>query len=126
MGEKTVAQKGHVKPGTTIGVINPVAGIVESLGLPDNVIFVEPASAQLVFLFVSTRAELEAQMPPAVENLAPSAAIWVFYRKGSKTAGLDMNRDSVWAIAEKLDMRPLGLVSIDDSWSAFRLRRHTP
>jgi len=47
----------------------------------------------------------------------------VFFRKGSKNAGLDMNRDTVWAVAEKLDMRPLGLVGINEMWSAFRLRR---
>jgi hypothetical protein len=75
-----------------------------------------------VFLFVSAHAELEEQMPPAVAALAPGAAIWVFYRRGSRAAGLDMNRDSIWAIAEKLDMRPLGLVGVDDTWSAFRLR----
>jgi len=120
--EKTVAEKAHVKPGTTIAVLNRVPGVVESLGLPEGVAFVESADAQLVFLFVSTCAELEAQMPPAVATLAPKAAIWVFYRKGSKAAGLDMNRDSVWAIAEKMDLRPLGLVGIDDTWSAFRLR----
>ena len=123
MTQKTVAEKARIKPGTAIAVLNRVPGIVESLGLPEDVAFVEPAEAQLVFLFVSTRAELEAQMPPAVAGLAPKAAIWVFYRKGSKAAGLDMNRDSIWAIAEKLDMRPLGLVGVDDSWSAFRLRR---
>jgi hypothetical protein len=75
-----------------------------------------------VFLFASTSGELEAKMPPAVAGLAPGAALWVFFRKGSKAAGLDMNRDSVWAVAERLDLRPLGLVSIDDTWSAFRLR----
>jgi hypothetical protein len=48
--------------------------------------------------------------------------IWIFFRKGSKAAGLDMNRNSIWAIAERLDMRPIGIVSIDDDWSAFRLR----
>jgi len=122
MTDKTVAEKARVKPGTTIAVLNRAPGVVESLGLPDDVAFVEPGAAQLVFLFVGTCAELEAQMPPAVAGLAPKAAIWVFYRKGSKTAGLDMNRDSVWAIAERLDMRPLGLVGIDDTWSAFRLR----
>jgi len=31
-----------------------------------------------------------------------------------------MNRDSVWAIAERMDMQPLGLVGIDGTWSAFR------
>ncbi len=122
MTDKTVAQKARLKPGTSIAVLNRVPGIVESLGLPGNVTFVDPADAELVFLFVNTRAELEAQMPSVVASLAPKAALWVFYRKGSKTAGLDMNRDSVWAIAERMDMRPLGLVGIDETWSAFRLR----
>ena len=123
MTGKTVAEKARIKAGSTIAVLNPVPGIVESLGLPGDVAFVDPSEAQLVFLFVSTRAELEARMPPAVAGLAAEAAIWVFYRKGSGPAGLDMNRDDVWGIADGLGLRPLGLVSIDDSWSAFRLRR---
>ena len=123
MSDKTVAQKGRIKPGTTIAVINRVPGIIESLGLPEDVAFVKPADAQLVFLFVRTRAELEAKMPPAVAALGPASAIWVFFRKGSRDAGLDMNRDTVWGVAEKLDMRPVGLVGINDMWSAFRLRR---
>ena len=122
MTAKTVAQKARLKPGTTIAVLDPVPGVVESLGLPGDVEFVEPAEAQLVFLFVGTRAELESRMPPAVAALAPGAALWVFYRKGSKAAGLDMSRDDVWALAEKLGLRPLGLLGIDDTWSAFRLR----
>jgi hypothetical protein len=122
MTEKTAAQKARIKPGTTIAVLNPVPGIVESLGLPADVTFVDSSVAQLVFLFVRTCAELEELMPPAVADLAPKSSIWVFYRKGSKAAGLDMNRDSIWALAEKLGMRPLGLIGIDDDWSAFRLR----
>lgn len=125
MAEKTVAQKARIKPGTTVAVLNPAPGVVESLGLPADVSFVGPTEAELVFLFVNTHAELDTLMPPTVAGLAPGAAIWVFYRKGSKTAGLDMNRDSIWAIAEKLEMRPLGLVGIDDTWSAFRLRPST-
>jgi hypothetical protein len=120
--DRTVAQKAHVKPGTTIAVLNEAAGVVESLGLPDGITFVGPGEAQLVFLFVNTRAELEARMPPAVAALAPKARMWVFYRKGAKAAGLDMSRDAVWAVAERLGMRPLGLVGVDDTWSAFRLR----
>src|SRR5258707_14523944 len=123
VSDKTVAQKARVKPGATIAVINRVPGIVESLGLPKDVTFVKAADAQLVFLFVRTRAELEAQMPRAVAALSPASAIWVFFRKGSRDAGLDMNRDTVWAVADKLDMRPLGLVGVNETWSAFRLRR---
>jgi hypothetical protein len=122
MPGKTVAQKARLKPGTSIAVLNPAPGIVESLGLPPDTSFVEPDNAQLVLLFVNTRTELETSMPSAVAGLAPGAMIWVFYRKGSRAAGLDMSRDSVWAIAEQLDLRPLGLLSIDETWSAFRLR----
>jgi hypothetical protein len=122
LAKKTVAQKAHVNPGTAIAVLNRVPRIVESLGLPRDVTFVQPKNAQLVFLFAQTRKELDAQLPRAVKQLGPGAAVWVFFKKGAKDAGLDMNRDTVWAAAEKLDMRPLGLLSIDDTWSAFRLR----
>jgi len=122
MPEKSAAEKARIKPGTTIAVLNSVPGVVESMGLPEGVSFEAPSKAQIVLLFVSTRAELEAQMPPAVAALAPGAVIWVCFRKGSSAAGLDMNRDSVWAVAEKLGMRPLGLIGIDETWSAFRLR----
>jgi hypothetical protein len=33
-----------------------------------------------------------------------------------------MNRDDVWAAAEALGLRPIGLVSVDETWSVFRLR----
>jgi hypothetical protein len=121
--EKSVAQKAHVKPAATVAVLNPVPGVVESLGLPETVEFVEPRHAQLVFLFTSTRSELEAQMPSAVAQLGPDSAIWVFFQKGSKAAGLDMNRDSVWAVAERLDLRPLGIIGVDETWAVFRFRR---
>jgi hypothetical protein len=123
VSDKTVAQKARIEPGTTPAVINGVPGIVESLGLPEGVSFVKHAEAHLVFLFARTRGELEETMPPAVAALGPASAIWVFFRKGSKDAGLDMNRNTVWLVAETLNMRPLGLVGINDTWSAFRLRR---
>lgn len=123
MADKTVAQKGRVKAGTTIAVINRVPSVVKRLGLPEGVTFVRPTKAELVFLFVRTRAELKRLMPPAVAALGPASVIWVFFRKGSKDAGLDMNRDTVWAVAEKLGLRPLGLVGVDETWSAFRLRK---
>jgi len=122
VSDKSVAQKAHIKPGTSIALIGEVPGVVGSLGLPPDVEFVEPGGADLVFLFVRNRAELESAMPPALSDLPLGAALWVFFRKGAKSSGLDMSRDDVWAIAEGADMRPLGLVSIDDTWTAFRFR----
>ena len=122
MTAKSVAEKARVKPATTVAVLNSVPAVVESLGLPKDVTYVDKGKAELVFLFVNSRVDLESRMPSAVAALAPGAALWVFFRKGSKAAGLKMNRDDVWAIAAGLGMRPLGLVSVDDTWSVFRLR----
>lgn len=110
-----------MKPSTRIALVDPVPGIVGSLGLIDPV-FVDPAEAQLVFLFATSRERLAEQLPVTLAVLAPSAVVWVFFRKGSKAAGLDMNRDDVWAAAERLGMRSLGLVGVDADWSVFRLR----
>ena len=123
MGEKTVAEKAKIKPGATIAVVNPVAAIVDSLGLPRDVKFVKPPQAQLIFLFVKSRTDLESRMPVAVASMAQDAKLWVFFRKGSKTAGLDMNRDDVWTVGERLGMRPVSLLSVNETWSAFRLKR---
>lgn len=111
-----------MRPGTSVAVLNRVPGVVESLGLPEDVEFVGAGDAQLVLVFVTTRAELDALLPPAVATLATGASIWVLFRKGSAAAGLDVNRDSIWSVAEGTGLRPLGLVSVDDTWSAFRLR----
>lgn len=121
MTEKTVAEKARVKPGTKVAVPNPVTSVVDSLGLPEPQ-FVEAAEAELVLLFAESRDQLTGLLPKAVAALAPGAAVWVFFRKGSKSAGLDMSRDDVWAAAEQLGLRPLGLLSVDAAWSVFRLR----
>lgn len=123
MTDKTVADKARVKPGATVAVVDAVPGVVESLGLPADVRWAAPDAADIVLFFPADRAALERTMGDLVEHLAPKASLWVFFRKGSKAAGLDMNRDTVWALAESLDMRPLGLLSVDETFSVFRLRR---
>lgn len=122
-GDKTVADKARVKPGTTIAMLNAVPEVVAALGLHKPAITADPREATLVFLFVHSRSELDSLMPKAAGALAPGSHLWVFFKKGSAAAGHDMNRDDVWAVAETKNLRPIGLLSIDDTWSAFRLRR---
>ncbi|MDT8434159.1 MAG: hypothetical protein RQ731_05330 [Anaerosomatales bacterium] len=121
MSGRTFSEKARIKPGTRIALINSIPDVIESLHMPD-VTFIEPADAESVFLFVRQRAELEDSLPAAAATLVPGVTLWVFFRKGSSSAGLDMNRDTIWASAETMGMRPVGLLSVDDAWSAFRLK----
>lgn len=120
---KTVAEKARVKPGTTIAVLNAVPEVVAALGLKEPAITADPREAKLVFLFVRSRAELDSLMPKAAGAMAAASHLWVFFKKGSGAAGRDMNRDDVWAVAERARLRPVGLLSVDDTWSAFRFKR---
>lgn len=121
VADKSAAEKARVKPGTKIAVVNPVEGVVEALGLPDPAL-VETSEAEIVLLFASSPPDLERGLPAVVAGLAHGAVVWVLFRKGSKAAGRTVNRDDVWAAAEPLGMRPLGLVGVDAIWSAFRLK----
>lgn len=120
---RSVAEKARIKPGATFAAINPIDSVIGSLGLPPDAAFVDVADADHVLLFAGSRAELDAGMPAALDAMSPSAALWVFFRKGGSAAGLDMTRDDIWALAEKQNLRPLGLLSVDEVWSTFRLRR---
>lgn len=120
---RTVADKARVKPGTTIALLHPVGAIVDALGLEAPIITRDPAAAKLVFVFVGSLADLHARLPNAAASLADGSHLWVFFKKGSSSAGHDMNRDDVWAAAQKAQLRPVGLLSVDDTWSAFRFKR---
>lgn len=120
---KTAAQKGGIKPGASVSLLHPIPEVIEAIGLPADVQMVRPGAARIVILCVGSRAELDERLPAAVQQLETGATLWVCFRKGARAAGLDMNRNDVWAAAEQLGLRPLGLVAVDAAWSAFRLRR---
>jgi len=120
--DKPLAQKLLVKPGDTIAPINAPKNYKALLGpLPDGAEVVMRApndGAALVHLFVTTRAELETQLPRARQAMAKQGGIWVSWKKGGKT---DVGRDVIRAAAEELGLRTVRAVAIDDDWSALKL-----
>ena len=124
MPDKTPAQKMRIKPGASIALLHAPAGLAGKLGLPHGTREVADATAADVIIeFASTQAEIEDRLPAVQRAMTPTSALWVVYPKGSKAAGLDISRDTIWPLAESLGMRPVGMVSIDGTWSGFRLKR---
>jgi hypothetical protein len=123
MSEKTVAEKMRIKPGARVALIHAPEQMKRGLGLPAGADFVDSASeADVVLLFATTQTEYAERVEALQPKLARTAVLWVCYPKGSKAAGLDISRDTIWAHAEARGWRPVGLVSIDDTWSGFRLK----
>lgn len=123
MTEKTVAEKMRIKPGTTITLLHAPEGFTGLLGLPEGVSVVGGADGtDTVVVFAGTQAEVEERLPAVLKTVTAKTALWVVYPKGSKAAGLDISRDTIWPFAESLGMRPVGMVSVDGRWSGFRLK----
>lgn len=74
-----------------------------------------------VLVFVRNRAELEAEVAPALEAARADRLSWVAYPKAGQL-GTDLNRDSLWKALEGRGVRPVRQISIDDVWSALRFR----
>lgn len=76
--------------------------------------------ADLVLVFVSTREEFLDRVPAALPALKPLGLIWVGYPKGRNDG---VNRDVLRELSHQLGLETIALVSIDDTWSALRLKR---
>ena len=125
MPEKTVAEKLLVKEGYRICIVNPPTGYSSILGkLPERVTRVDPGESglDLIQMFVSSRKELEASLPSLKIALIVNGLLWVTYPKGTSRVKADINRDTIAAYAKSMGMQAVAMVSVDDTWSALRLK----
>lgn len=125
MSEKSIAEKLMMKAGRSVLLVNAFPGYNDLLGpLPENTILAQEASIQvdIIQLFVRSHAELETNLPNMKRSLKPGGIIWVTYPKGTSKLAADINRDTINAYAITLGMIGVAIVSIDQDWSALRLK----
>jgi hypothetical protein len=125
MSDKTIAQKLMIKEGQSVLLLNAPHGYNSVLGtLPKNTTAVKTLTrpVDLIQLFVANRRELEEQLPKLKAALKPDGILWVTYHKGTSQIKTDINRDSINAYAHTIGMQGVSMISIDDDWSALRLK----
>jgi predicted CoA-binding protein len=127
MSEKTVAQKLMIKEGRKVLFVNPPKNYQSTLGeLPPHVSVLKGPKepVDVIQVFVTSRKELEEQLPRLKAALAPEGILWVSFLKGtSKLKGqLNINRDSIAQYAETLGLEGVATISVDDDWSGLRLK----
>ena len=124
MTEKTVVEKMYVRNATAIVVLNADARHATLLAqLPAGLIDNDAAQADFVLVFVNNQGELEALLPQAKARLAAKGALWVAYVKGTSKHKSDVHRDTIRDHAATLGLDSVAMISIDDDWSALRLKQ---
>ena len=126
MFQRPVAQKLQIREGQKLLLVNPPADYEEQLvkHLPKNVQILKGASkeAEVVQVFTSSKTQLNEQLGKLKKVLLPKGIIWVTYPKGTSKVKTDINRDIIRHEAEKFGLEAVAIFSVDNDWSALRLK----
>ncbi len=125
MSDKSISQKLLIKPGYKVLLINAPDGYQSSLGeIPSRAAILNQSNdpVDLIQVFISSKAELEARLGKTKLLLNPNGLLWVTYPKGTSKVKTDINRDSIAKYAQSIGLQAVAMISIDDTWSGLRLK----
>lgn len=123
---EALAKKLRVTPETRLLALNApdaYAAQLEQVGAAVSRAPVDEGDTyDAVHIFVRDSADAQAAMTSALAALRPGGVFWVMWPKKTSGMATDLNRDSLAALALGQGWSPVSNVSIDDTWSALRLR----
>jgi hypothetical protein len=122
LSDKSVADKLLIKKDSRIKIIGAPDGYVDSLGSTGGAESGESRNLDLIQAFVKSRQELESLLAQLKTEVKPGGIIWITYPKGTSKMNADINRDTIAAYAKTLGLQAVAMISIDDTWSALRLK----
>ena len=113
-----IFKKLKVKPGMSARVFRA------PMEYPSNPELACPAedSVDFVHLFVDSQTAFAESFENAAQAAKADALFWLSYPKSSGKKRYDINRDSLWDLVLPRGWHPVAQVSLDDDWSAIRLR----
>ena len=121
MSDKPAAERLQVKGERRLAVVGASAALEKTVGAAKA--RADLARADVVLLFASDRAGLEARLPDVLEKMQDAAILWIAYPKLSSGLAADLSRDIIHALAPKYGLDTVSQIAIDDDWSALRLKR---
>ena len=122
MSESALAKKMKLKANSKAAVINAPENYVDTLKHDTALSPTLNGKFDWIQIFVRNKAELETLAPKAARALRPESMLWISFPKGSSKIQTDLTRDKGWESLQKLDLKWLTLVSVNETWSAFALR----
>jgi hypothetical protein len=126
MPESLLAKKMKLKPGARAAVINAPEKYLKELKHDTGVAQKLSGKFDWIQVFAKNKKELASLAPKAASALKPDSMLWLSFPKGTSDIQTDLTRDKGWEGVQKLDLKWVNLVSVNESWSAFALRPYKP
>jgi hypothetical protein len=125
MSDKTVPEKLQGKAGRTFKIINQPEETISILSqLPEGASFSgDHEPGDILLIFVKTMEEVKALFPISENILKQGGIPWLAYPK--KTSGIvtDLDRDIIWRYLQTIGWTGVSMISIDETWSGFRMKK---
>jgi hypothetical protein len=119
-----LARKLGIKAGHRVAALNAPEGFGALLELPSGVRLMDALTADepfdVIVLFATELAALEAQFPAAARRLRPAAGLWVGWAKKSSPLAGELTGDVVRAAGLAAGLVDNKVCAIDQDWSGLR------
>jgi hypothetical protein len=122
MPESPLSKKMKLKAGAIAAVINAPENYVTELKHDTSMSPTLNGKFDWIQVFVKSKAELEALAPKLAKTLKPESILLISFPKGSSKIQTDLTRDKGWESVQKLNLKWINLISVNETWSAFALR----
>ena len=120
-------QKLGIKPGHRVALLAAPEAFPDTLGeLPEGVVLRRgfPKSKRppdCILLFVSSRSQLQRQVPILRTRMAPESGLWVCWPKKASQVQTDMTEEAIRQVALPIGLVDNKVCAVDATWSALRL-----
>ncbi len=122
MPESPLVKKMKLKAGAQAAVINAPENYVDELRHDTAMSPTLNGKFDWIQIFVRNKAELDELAPRAAKALKAESILLISFPKGSSKIQTDLTRDKGWEGVQKLDLKWINLISVNEIWSAFALR----
>lgn len=121
---KPLFQKLGLTPGLRYLALNPPAHIDALLAGAEGVVFPsESGQADIVHLFCSDRAALDAQGPAALALVAEKGMLWISWPKKSSPLFRDLTEDGLREVMLPTGWVDVKVCAVDKDWSGLKFLR---
>jgi len=120
-----IAKKLQVKPGKCWLFYNApenYLALLEPLPTGTKTLFAPKGDFDGIQLFVKSSADLVAGLKIIAPLLKPDTVLWITYPKKSSGIKSDLEMMSSWDEPAKYGLRPVAAASVNETWTAIRLR----
>jgi hypothetical protein len=121
--DKTLLGKLKIKPQHSLVVLNSPKGFVKPTEYDTRLS--PKLKFDAILLFVKDKGEIDSYVEKVLLALNEEGLLWICYPKKSSGIETDLTRDRGWESLKRKGYEGVSLVSVDDTWSAFRFKPST-